>query len=148
MKSLLIAFALFASSFTSTSFARENVKVSNAALKNFNTTFSTAAEVNWSATNGFYKANFVFNGQYAAAFFSKEGTLVAVTRNISSLQLPFSLQVSLKQDYSAFWVTDLFEISTDHGTEYYLTLENSDQKLILKATPSGLWSKHKKTKKL
>lgn len=148
MKSLLIAFAIFASSFTSASFAREPIKVSEAALKNFNTTFSTAAEVNWSVTNDFYKANFVFNGQYADAFFSREGTFVALTRNISSLQLPFSLQVSLKQDYSAFWVSELFEVSTDHGTEYYLTLENSDQKLVLKATPNGSWSKYKKTRKI
>ncbi|HEY0059376.1 MAG TPA: hypothetical protein VGB56_09580 [Flavisolibacter sp.] len=148
MKSLLIVLAVFASSFTSTGFARETVKVSNAALKNFNSTFSTAAEVNWSATNGFYKANFVFKGQHAAAFFNEDGTLAAVTRNISSLQLPFSLQVSLKQDYSAFWISELFEVSTDHGTEYYMTLENSDQKVILKATPNGSWSKHKKTRKL
>ncbi len=53
MKSLLIGFALFASSFTSTSFAGETIKVSNAALKNFNTTFSTAADVAWTATNDF-----------------------------------------------------------------------------------------------
>lgn len=148
MKSLLIVFAIFTSSFTNTSFAREPIRVSNAALKNFNTTFSTAAEVRWSAANDFYKASFVFNGQYAAAFFSREGTLVALTRNISSLQLPFSLQVSLKQEYAGFWISELFEVSADHGTEYYVTLENSDRKLVLKATPNGSWSKHNKTKKL
>lgn len=148
MKSLLIAFTIFASSFTTPSSASETVNVSNAALTTFNATFSNAAEVSWSGTNGLYKAAFLFNGQYAAAFFGEDGGLIAVTRNISSLQLPLSLQVEMKKDYSSFWISDLFEITTDGGTEYYLTLENSDQKLVLKASPNGGWAKHKKTRKL
>jgi hypothetical protein len=92
--------------------------------------------------------NFSLNGQYAAAFYTEEGKLMATTRNITSLQLPITLQASLKKDHAAFWITDLFELTTEGSTEYYVTLENAEQTLILKASPNMAWSKHQKSRKI
>ncbi len=147
MKPLFILLTALSSLFTSNSFAKDK-NVNEAAVRSFNSTFINAAEVKWSATNSFYKADFSLSGQYASAFFNLDGELIAVTRNVSSLQLPITLQAKLKKDYADFWVTELFEVSTDGATDYYITLETADEKLVLKAAPGSSWSKHKKSRKI
>ncbi|MGZ8517547.1 MAG: hypothetical protein ACXWWD_09360 [Chitinophagaceae bacterium] len=70
-----------------------------------------------------------------------------MTRNISSLELPISLQTNLKNNYSKYWISDLFEISNNEGTSYYITLENADSKIVLKSD-SNKWNTFKKMAKI
>ena len=72
--------------------------------------------------------------------------MIALTRNLSSLELPIALQASLKKNYDCYWISDLIEVAREQGTSYYITLENADTKLTLKS--SGLdWSSYKKQRK-
>ncbi len=146
MKSLLIALTIVASFVTKTSFAGEE-KIEPRVLKSFERTFENAKEVNWSETALLYKVRFEFSGQYVTAFYEKDGPLVALTRNITVTQLPVKLQVSLKTDYENYWITDLFEVSNDNGTEYYMTVENADTKVVLKASNNINWSVYQKGSK-
>jgi hypothetical protein len=146
MKSLVIAFTLLATVLTSTAFAADP-KVSPVVLRSFNKTFTTATEVDWSVTNNMYKAQFGLNGQTVTAYYQADGTMIAVTRNISSNQLPVTLQVELKKDYENFWISGLFELSDEGGTEYYATLESADEKVILKSISNNSWSRYKKLSK-
>ena len=145
MKPLLILM-LALSSFSLTSNATD--VVSAKALKSFQTTFTQATEAEWTITENYYKVQFLLNGQTITAFYNEDGKLISVTRNISSLQLPIILQTELKKEYNNYWITDLFEMSNDYGAEYYLTLEDADNKTILKSSVgSNAWTVYLKLRK-
>ena len=91
---------------------------------------------------------FLLNDQTLTAFYNCDGTLLGVTRYISSLQLPIILQTELKRKYNSYWITDLFEVSNDAGTEYYMTIENTDGRIVLRASAgSPSWSVNEKIRK-
>jgi hypothetical protein len=72
--------------------------------------------------------------------------MIAVTKRITSTQLPVALQTALKEETQSAWITDLFEIANEEGTSYYVTVENADQKLVLKSEGSS-WTSFKKYQK-
>ena len=144
MKKLILTLAVVVSSLCS--FAGE-VNVSTRVLDAFKNDFASAKEISWTTTNDYYKANFVFNDQYVTAFYNLDGELIGMTRYISSLDLPLNLQTKLKNSYSSFWISDLFEVSNQDGTSYYITLENAGSKIVLKSNGSDGWKTYKKATK-
>jgi phosphotransferase system HPr-like phosphotransfer protein len=72
--------------------------------------------------------------------------MIALTRNISSLQLPIALQAELKKNYDAYWISDVMETATEEGTSYYITLETADAQVILKSS-GDTWNTFKKQRK-
>jgi Protein of unknown function (DUF2874). len=145
MKKILVTLAIAFSSIAA--FAGEE-NVSTAVLNAFNREFTGVKNVQWTSSEEFVKASFEFNGQFVNAFYQHNGELIAMTRNISSLELPISLQANLKNQYSGYWISELFEYSTHGGTTYYITLENADSKKVLKSDESGKWETYRKTAKL
>ena len=145
MKKIIIMLAVAVSSLTA--FAGEK-NVSATVLNSFNKEFAGAKEVQWTNTNDYYKAAFVYNGQNVNAFYQLDGGLIAITRNISSLELPINLQTNLKNSYSKYWISDLFEVSNNEGTSYYITMENADSKIVLKSSGAGKWNTYKKMAKI
>jgi hypothetical protein len=113
----------------------------------FKKDFATASNIRWEERNNFLKATFSFNGQVLTAYYFSNGDLQAVVRNITSDQLPINLITSLRRDYAAFWITDLFEISSDGETTYYVTMENSDKKVVLKSDDLSTWQVYSKERK-
>jgi len=95
---------------------------------------------------GFTKLTFKLDDVVMFAFYSDNGQLLAVTRNIVSSQLPFALRISLKNDYEGYWITELFEFSGDSDSAYYVSLENADKKVVLRSTGDG-WEEYSSTKK-
>jgi len=144
MKKILLTLAIAVSSLIA--FAGE-VNVSKDVLNAFNKEFNGAKEVTWTTGADFYKASFVMNDQYIAAFYNKDGEFLGMTRNISSVNLPLKLQNKVRNDYSQFWISDLFELSDNDGTHYYITLENADSKVMLKSNDNTEWSVFKKISK-
>ena len=146
MKTLFILMMTVSSFFTTTSNATDIV--SPKALKSFQATFSNATEAAWTITENYYRVEFLLNGQTLHAFYNEEGRLIGASRNISSLQLPIILQTELKKEFSKYWITDLFEMSTNNGVEYYITIEDADTKTVLKSSlASSSWMLYKKLKK-
>ena len=144
MKHLLVTLTIALSFISLSSFA--NDEVSPSAVKSFNTSFKNATEVKWTVTDNYFKADFALNGQYVSAFYDTEGAMIALTRNISSLQLPIALQAELKSSYDSYWISDVFEVANETGTSYYITLETADTQLILKSDADS-WSNFKKQRK-
>jgi len=144
MKNILLALVLLVSSFAGNA-ADENVneKVLNA----FKTEFTAASQVAWSTGPNYYKASFVFNDRHVFAFYSTEGRLLGLTRYITSAELPLKLQADLKKNYDTYWISDLFEAAREEGTSYYITLEDTDSRLVLKASADNQWTVYEKTKK-
>jgi hypothetical protein len=144
MKKIILMLAITIS--TLSAFAGE--EVNPRVLASFKNEFASAKEVAWTVTADYFKAEFTFNGQYVNAFYNTDGELMGLTRNITSLDLPMNLQASLKKSYEDFWISDLFEITRSNNTGYYITLENADSKIVLKATAGEDWSVYKKVKKV
>lgn len=136
MKKIIIMLAVVVSSLTA--FARKE-NVSETVLNAFDKEFAGVKDVQWSTIGGNYQAAFVFNNQYVTAFYQADGELLKLTRNISLPDIPLCLQTSLKNNYSQYWISDLFEISNTKKTSYYITLENADSKIVLKSRSSGKW---------
>jgi len=121
--------------------------VNQEARNSFKRDFSMASNVSWEQKNGYTRATFSLNGQILYAYYSNTGDLTAVVRNIVSDQLPISLLTDLRKDYTGYWITDLFEISSNNQTTYYVTLENSDKKIVLKSEGADYWGVYSKEKK-
>jgi hypothetical protein len=109
-------------------------------LNTFNTEFVGAADATWTISKDFYKVAFTMSGQQLVAYYNKSGEFVAVTHNVSSVQLPSNLKRSLKKLMNNYWITDLFEISNLDEMSWCVTLETADSKLILKSDNGVKWT--------
>jgi hypothetical protein len=121
--------------------------ITQQAREAFKKDFATASDIKWEQKNNFLKATFSLNGQILTAYYFTNGDLQAVVRNITSDQLPINLVTSLHRDYTAFWITDLFEISSEGQTTYYVTIENSEKKIVLKSEELSTWQVYSKERK-
>jgi CRISPR/Cas system-associated exonuclease Cas4 (RecB family) len=145
MKKIIMTLAIALS--TVAAFAGEE-NVSPKVLDAFKNEFNTAKEVEWTAGADYYKAAFTYNDKPVFAFYNMDGELLGLTRYISPVDLPLSLQTSLKKQYSSYWISDLFEVAKNGGTNYYMTLENGNSKIVVKASGDSDWASYKKTVKL
>lgn len=123
-------------------------RVSPKVLASFKTEFSNAENVEWETGTNYFRAAFSMNGQRVFAFYSVEGELTGIARYVSSLQLPINLFTSLKNDYSKYWISDLFELSNSEGVNYYVTLETAETKLIMHSANGTSWSTYSRSKKI
>lgn len=112
----------------------------------FRKSFQNAEIISTEARKGFTKLTFRMNEVIMFAYYSENGELLAVTRNILSSQLPMGLLMSLKNDYSGYWITELFEFSGDGLNSYYVSLENADGKVVLRSN-GDTWEEYSTTKK-
>ena len=147
MKKIMFPAVFAAMLVTNSLFAAEVPDVNAKALTAFNNQFANATDVEWSADIDFYKATFLYNSNYITAYYNTEGDFVASIRNITSSNLPLMLQTKLKNNYSDYWITNLYELTKNESTSYYITLENADQKIVLKSAGDSGWAVHKKSSK-
>ena|ERR1044071_6578513 len=143
MKKIILILAIITSSVAAVA---SGDSVDPKVLDAFNSEFKTAKEVQWTVGENYYRANFTYNNQHVFAYYNAEGECLGLSRYISPASLPISLQSNLKKNYADYWVSDLFEVAKEDGTSYYITLENADTKLILKATGNN-WSPYQKIRK-
>jgi hypothetical protein len=104
--------------------------------------FKEATDIKWKTTKKFYKASFSINGQNLEAFFSTDGEFIGVSRNITFEQLPLVLLRKAVEKSKDNKLTELFEISSDRGTEYYMSLQNAKEKTIIYKADGEYWSRY------
>jgi len=147
MKKLMLVWALLLTVGIASSFARPTENVSEQVINSFKKDFSGAQNVSWENGKEFAKATFKMNDQVMFAYYSKNGDLVAATRNLLSSQLPINLQADLKKGRNEYWISDLFEMAANSTTTYYVTLQSADQSIVLKSNGTEGWEVFKKEKK-
>jgi hypothetical protein len=145
MKKIIMTLALALTLTTMYAFTGEET-VNKYALASFKTQFAGAMDAAWTSGSNYYKVSFTMNEQTLFAYYDVSGEFMAVTRYLSSFQLPLHLQSSLKKSYKNHWIADLFEIAGRDGTSYYVTLETADSRIVLKSD-GGNWSVVEKFKK-
>ena len=148
MKKSILTWALIVMVGVSTSFAHGIEGVSEKVMNSFKKEFADAKDVQWESTKDFATATFTIHGQVMFAYYNGEGNQLALTRNIVASQLPITLLSDVKKNYSEYWISDLFEMSSNNETTYYITLETGDQKLVLKSNDSRNWEVFKKDRKV
>jgi hypothetical protein len=146
MKKILIV-AMILITGLGTAFANSRENVNEKISKAFTQDFAGAEDVKWENKENFAKATFRINNQVMFAFYSQDGELLGVTRNIVSSQLPINLLSDLKTGYGKYWITDLFEMSNNNTTTYYVTLENSTHTVVLKSSGTDGWEVYSRVKK-
>lgn len=144
-----ITMALFLTLGISYSFARpalspfgSNDEISIA----FSKSFHNAQIISKESHKTYTKLTFRMNDMIMFAYYSENGELLAVTRNILSSQLPMTLLVELRTDYSNYWISDLFELSGEGQDCYYVTIENADVKVVLRSV-GDKWEEFSRTEK-
>ncbi len=142
---ILTALVLFISA---SSFAPNEETVSAKIKSAFEKTFTSASQVRWNKSDGFYFADFKINDQVLSAAFNEEGELVGASRNIALSQLPLNISLALQDNYAGYAINDsVTEITTEGQTSYYIAAENSKRIVTIKASANGDISIVKKTKK-
>jgi hypothetical protein len=142
---LVMVLLTITTAFAHTNNKKENV---NQRVENtFNKTFGAAQKTTWSRVNNLYKAEFILNGHVTYAFLNEEGELVAAYRNMLSTQLPIQLMGELKDQYSNYWISSLFEMAKDNETSYFVTVENATEAIVMKSANGSKWEAYTKIKK-
>jgi hypothetical protein len=119
-------------------FATEE-KIKPEILQAFNSRFSGAMDVTWMTGADYCKATFNYYGSRMVAYYTVSGKLKGVTRNINSTDLPLYLRNTLQKKYQDYWISNLVEESNQRGFCYYITLENADQKIVLRSAYGNNW---------
>ena len=144
MKRKILSWVLLLMTVSSYSFANQGDGTNTQVTSSFKKDFANAREVKRETDKAFVKLTFTLNEEVMFAYYSQNGDLMAVSRNILSNNLPLPQLIKLKNKYADYWITDLFEINSDIETAYYITLENSESKLILKSNCTDGWEVYKK----
>lgn len=139
MKKTLLSIALIMVAGISSTFANDNDGINKSVKLSFSRDFSNATNITWQRKTKMVKATFSLDDQILFAYYEPTGVLVAVSKNITTENLPISLQTDLKTNYSTYWISDLFENASKEETDYYVTLENADKKVILQSSGTEGW---------
>lgn len=143
---ILIGVFIFITAISS-AFANDKEEVDSKIIRSFQKEFAGAQNAHWVTTKDYVKVTFTLNEQVVYAYYGQDGTLLGVTRNILSGQLPINLLTDFKKNYSSYWISDLFEMASNGENVYYLTLEDGDHKVVLKSSGANGWILYRKEKK-
>lgn len=139
-KKLFIATVAFLMSISQI-FANDIKPVPALIVNELNREFKNVTNLEWKTTDNYYKASFNVDATAMEAFFSYEGDLIGVSRNIKLTQLPLSLAKETKQLLGVTQPTQLFELLTDRGTEYFITFSNGKEGKTFKSDGYS-WSRY------
>ena len=134
-KSILIGILMLITGIIS-SYAAGEDSVNKFITSSFRKKFAEAREVKWEKVKEGVRACFKLNEELLYAYFSPEGELTAVARPIRSSQLPINLSLDLTKKYSEYYIADIFEVSSDNTSSYYVCLDSPRRKLLLRSIGS------------
>ena len=139
MKKKIITTALFFAIGLSAAFAGNSNGTNDAVVASFTKEFSNAKEVKWQKQSQYDMATFKLNGVIMTAYYNDHASLVAVIHHVLTDQLPILLLADLKNNYSDYWVTELYEAATDGESHYHIKLENSHETIKMISLNSTDW---------
>lgn len=145
MKPFFILLILL-SSFSGRAACNDDHDVMPQVLASFQNNFKDAREVHWQERRDFYRVEFMIGSQHFFAFYDKGGDMICTGRNLNFGQLPSMLQLQFWQRYDGYWITELFELSDEENTGYYIAVENAEYKVILQSLGNS-WTLVRKMKK-
>ena len=143
MKQILIALCIITLSSFNSLFANT---VPGSVEHRFESVFGRNTDVIWSEANGLYKASFTIGSERVIQFYNGDGDEVAVAQYLSIAKLPAGLQSDLKKYTSEYAVSEIFEISDELGSSYYVTLTGKEKSFVMRSV-GNIWKQYSKVKK-
>ncbi len=113
----------------------------------FHKDFANATVIDYKVSKDYTRLTLKMTDVIFEAFYNDNGDLLAVSQNIRSSLLPVKLLAELRKNYGNCWISDLFQLTSDDQSNYYITLENADSKITLKSSDAAGWELYKKTNK-
>jgi hypothetical protein len=144
MKQLFIALIIMSSYFAEAHPLPGDI--APAAITSFKQSFKNASNSQWAVLGDLYRVKFNYNDQLLYAFYNEQGEQLCIGRTISPQQLPPVLQARLSSYSPEYEIVDAFEISNASDMNYYVTIVNHNNKIILKSSGILNWSVYSKTK--
>lgn len=135
MKKILITLTIM----ISVTAAAFSTGISPEVLQSFSNEYASAQYVSWEEGANYSKATFVKDGTTSYAFYSRDGKRINLSGHIISTQLPGKLRKQLKRKYAGYWISDLFQSSQNGETQYYITLQYAETKIMLSSDGSSGW---------
>ncbi|HET7001747.1 MAG TPA: hypothetical protein VFI33_10570 [Puia sp.] len=135
MKKIILSIAIGLAVF-STAFAKPD-SINDRAVAAFQKEFNKATDVSWASTNNYVMATFIMNNETQFAYYDYQGNLIGIVHHMLTSDLPADLSRDIKKHYSNYWVSELFQITTDEGVSYYIRLKNADETIAL-TTEGGM----------
>ena len=141
--SLAIVLALF-----STAFANHPGSLTDRAAASFQKDFHRASNVSWAVTNNYVQATFILDRETLFAYYDFQGNLIGLIHHILTSSLPVNLQKDIKKHYANYWVSELFQITSENGVYYYIQLKNADETIVLSTEGTNGWHRYAVPKSL
>jgi hypothetical protein len=138
MKKTILSIAL-GLALISSAFAKAPEKTTDRAIASFTKEFHKASDVSWSSNSNYIMAAFELDNQTQYAYYDYQGNLVGVVHHILTSSLPADLNKEIKTEYSGYWVSELFQLSSEQGDAYYIQLKNADETIVLTTAGTGSW---------
>lgn len=133
--SLLIVAGTFFSSFAGTP---TNPEINQKVLISFENNFCGVADVQWSNGDDYSRADFKIHGQEVSAYFSQEGKLLNMTRQLSVSQLPLNALNVLGKKYCGYNILEIVENTVGDESTLYITVEAADNFKVVKINSEGI----------
>jgi len=138
MKKIILSTVILLALFSS-AFAAGPDNITDRASASFHRDFHKAAQIRSEVINQHVRVTFSQDNETKYAYYDFQGNLVGVVQHILTSSLPEDLQEYIGKHYSNYWVTELFQVSTDDGVYYYLQLTNADENIVLSTEGSNGW---------
>jgi hypothetical protein len=141
MKKIILSIAILLA-LTGTSFAKPNININESVYASFKNDFHQASEVKWNVTSSYIMASFQLDKQTLYAYYDFQGNMIGLVHNILTTSLPAHLQKDIKKHYTNYWVSELFQITTEEGVYYYIQLKNADGTIVLSTEGTNGWHRY------
>jgi len=114
----------------------------------FNQGFAHAKLIHWDSFGTYFKATFTQKGETMYAFYSEDADFMGLAKNVLSDNLPATLLSDIKTKFQGYWITDLanYEVAGKNG--FLITIENADEKFVLKSMDSQHWQVYSRKAKI
>jgi hypothetical protein len=140
MKKILIIPITILLALFSMSFAKPDDALNQRAVSSFKTEFNEASSVVWKQYEKFCVATFKMNDKIMYAYYDQQGELIALAHNMLPTGLPESLKKELRKKYSAYWITDCFQLHNDEGMHYFVRIKNAETTQVLTSDGVESWN--------
>ncbi len=141
MKKTILSIA-FGLALFSSAFAKAPEKVNDLAMASFQKDFHNASDVRWTANNIYVMASFQLDNKVQYAYYDYQGNLIGVVHHILTSSLPENLSREIKKHFADYWVSELFQVSSDQGSFYYIQLKNADETVVLTTEGTDSWHRY------
>lgn len=133
MKKLLLAFIIGLATM-GTAFAADANKVSVRAINSFSKDFQGITNVEWKIKSGMNCATFVKDAVQTEVFYDNDGTKIATCKLAEFSDLPGNARKSFTEKYAGYNITQVISFEDSELFFYFMSIENSREKLILKVS--------------